>query len=129
MRTYPLEAFLDLQRFLRGVFADIDAVPRPVQEFLAEQQFSEVWAQIRKNTASADALCKRFFRWFDGFMALKLIHYLRDKYYGAQPVCDEAQRLWRMLDPRSDLPPVAVELLRGYRERQRKNWAFSAPPH
>ncbi len=47
--------------------------------FLLTQEFEAVWPKLQANARDADALLLQFHRWFDGFMSLKLIHYLRDK--------------------------------------------------
>jgi hypothetical protein len=100
--TYPLEAFLDLGAIVRSVAslrADPPAahavLPAASRTFLAEQKFESVLEEIRRNTTSDAAFTKRFFRWFDGFRAMKFIHHARDRHYGARPIASESARLLR----------------------------------
>ena len=98
-QTYPLEAFLDLKAFWSNWSADrhVRVNSACMREFLKAQNIDQVLGEIRANTADADAFRRRFVRWFDGFMAMKFVHFARDKYYGARPVQDEAGRLLELL--------------------------------
>lgn len=87
--TYPFEAFADLKAFFEGV----ERLPASMKQFLQEQRLEEKLSEIRKNTASETAFEQRFFRWFNGFMAMKWIHFARDHLYGPRPLPDEARRL------------------------------------
>lgn len=87
--TYPFEAFHDLKMF----FEDPSNPPRAMRDFLEAAGFEAKLREIRANTASDAAFRGRFFRWFNGFMAMKWIHYARDQSYGARPVLEEARRL------------------------------------
>jgi glycosyltransferase involved in cell wall biosynthesis len=102
--TYPLGAFLDLgklfeatrrlyrpgERWTEECTRDL---PDAVRGFLASQGFTEVMKEIHENTADEAAFRKRFFRWLDGFRAMKFLHYARDKHYGAGRIEREAFRL------------------------------------
>jgi len=105
--TYPFEAFEDLKRF----FEDIEHPPSSMCPFLDSQNFKEKLRELRANTATDETFRDRFFRWFNGFMAMKRIHFARDHLYGARPVLDEARRL-------PDLAKAA-DLLDAYRVLQR----------
>lgn len=105
--TYPFEAFLDLKAF----FENVANPPARMREFLQAQDFETKLREIRENTASEQAFRERFFRWFNGFMAMKYIHFARDHYYGARPVAEEARRLPGMSDP--------ADLLAAYRHLQK----------
>ena len=90
-RTYPLQAFDDLRVFLQPVRSlmtqpDLRAAPASIRTFLAEQDFESALAEIRGHTSTAAAFCKRFFRWFDGFRAMKFVHHARDHFYGEEEV-------------------------------------------
>lgn len=93
MQTYPLEAFLDLKAF----FADIEHPPAAMTQFLARLNFTAKLGEIRRNTATPAAFRDRFFRWFNGFMVMKWIHFARDNLYGPRPIPDEAERLLQAL--------------------------------
>ena len=121
LTTYPLEAFVDIRAFLESVTSD-GAIPKTVAEFLEAQGFTRVMGEIRANTATPAAFRKRFFRWFDGFMAMKLIHYLRDQHYGAWPIDAEPRLLLELRDGAMRSEMSVRELLGRYRELQRHGW-------
>jgi glycosyltransferase involved in cell wall biosynthesis len=105
--TYPFEAFQDLKIF----FEDTSNPPPGMWTFLEALAFEQRIREIRQNTASAEAFRDRFFRWFNGFIAMKYVHFARDHLYGARPVLDEARRLPGFAD--------AKDLLGAYRYLQR----------
>ncbi len=48
-----------------------------IRKFFDQQQFSDIWQKILKNTAdNSNAREKAFHVWFDGFKILKFIHFL-----------------------------------------------------
>lgn len=105
--TYPFEAFEDLKQF----FADMHHPPKAMRPFLEAMEHKEKLREICANTASQAAFRDRFFRWFNGFVTMKWIHFARDNFYGARPVLDEARRLPGMGDSK--------DLLATYRHLQR----------
>jgi glycosyltransferase involved in cell wall biosynthesis len=118
--TYPLQAFRDL----KALFGNVDemwekeaprrpALALPLQQFLEQQKFASMVEEIRKNTSSPEAFRKRFFRWFDGFMAMKYIHYARDTAHGP------AQIVPSVCDLLNDSGKTARELLLSLRNIQR----------
>ena len=124
--TYPIEAFQDLKGFLSNVSElakNATTLPESLRAFLATQNFPAVVDEIARNTANDAAYRKRFFRWFDGFMAMKFVHHARDKYYGQRDVCDQAQRLLKLRNvPAAEKSASAFELLEIYRVIQRGGW-------
>ena len=127
LETYPLDAFLDLGKICQlpekaageGFHMDDSSLMDSVKTFLEPLRISEVIEEIKKNTSNSAAFQKRFFRWFDGFMAMKFVHHARDKYYGAREVYGEASRLARLTWPKSEPSSGVKELLGVYRMRQR----------
>ena len=138
--TYPFEGFEDLRVFfgniehpppaLRKFFEASDFGVRRLDVALNSERatdghrerggkpphsetdgFEEKLREMRENTASDEAFRGRFFRWFNGFMAMKYIHFARDNLYSARPVLDEARRLPGFTD--------AADLLAAYRHLQR----------
>jgi len=89
-KTYPFKAFDDLRVFLQSMgslkTADVQGVPESICTFLAEQDFDAALAEIRSHTSTPAAFTKRFFRWFDGFRAMKFVHHARDRFYGEEEV-------------------------------------------
>ena len=121
LATYPLEAFVDIRAFLESVESNRPA-PNTVARFLEQQSFPAVLQEIRKNTATPAAFKKRFFRWFDGFMAMKLVHYLRDQHYGERPVPGEATRFLELTNRKAGAASTTRQILDVYREIQRNAW-------
>lgn len=64
------------------------ALPPAVFTFLEKESFREKLREIRRNTATPAAFRKRFFRWFDPFLAMKYVHHARDHFYANIPVED-----------------------------------------
>ena len=130
--AYPWPAFLDLKSFfdqLPEIYrhedffgrSQVDSLPDSILSFLKKKRFGEALGEIRENTSSEPAFQKRFFRWFNGFLAMKFIHYARDHYYGKGKVTEEAKKLLALLpggDPGSADLSVR-ELLRIYRRIER----------
>ncbi len=123
--SYPLQAFEDL----RWLFADLPALyksdaplddcPPILRQFLNEQSASSHLTQIREHTTTQTSFQKRFFRWFDGFLAMKYIHFARDCAYGP----DDVERVaCELFHHRADVlfaPPTTRDLLLAYRQLQR----------
>ena len=118
--TYPLEAFLDLQRLFDSlplIYRNTAALeehcaghlPASVRGFLRRQRWAEVIKEIRGNTSGEAAFRKRFFHGFDGFEALKFVRFARDCFYGDGEVEKESARLLARLAP-SGTPDVELSL-------------------
>jgi hypothetical protein len=121
--TYPIESFHDL----KDLFANIPALREsnepltklaaPLQQFLTAQYIERTLAEIRTHTTTAETFRARFFRWFDGFLAMKYIHHARDTNYGPSEITHAARTLIRS----RETSPRA--LLLEYRQFQRKGGA------
>jgi glycosyltransferase involved in cell wall biosynthesis len=97
LETYPMQVFRDLKELFDAVRedrlkAELQTVG-PLRSFLEQQSFASVLEEIRKHTSSPEMFRKRFFRWFDGFMAMKYIHFARDTAYGPAEICEAAPEL------------------------------------
>ncbi len=134
VRTYPLQAFLDLREFFdrqpelgrpnESLAPLLTDLPKTVQSFLTGNGFVERLAELRKNTSGAGAFAKRFFGWFNAFFAMKFIHHARDHFYGAAPLEREAADLLSLYDqaPRAVRPNVLCLLGKYRRLNQVENW-------
>ncbi len=134
-KTYPLEAFLDLKQLIErapalyrgGKAGDSEVLaglPRPVREFLAEQKFAAILAEIQRNTSSEAAFRKRFFRWLDGFRAMRFLHYARDRFYGAGAVDEQSASLLARSNDGKARGRDLTELLMIYRGLDRSGGAY-----
>ncbi|SMD38978.1 hypothetical protein SAMN04488029_3980 [Reichenbachiella faecimaris] len=62
--------------------------PQSIQQFVLQEEFI---AQINEFNSQANSLTtfqKRFYQWFDGFKALKFVHFARDTFYPNVPIAD-----------------------------------------
>jgi hypothetical protein len=121
-KTYPLQAFEDLHLFLQSVpflkSSTAVEMPESIRTFLAEQGFENVIEEIRSHTATSAAFTKRFFRWFDGFRAMKFVHHARDHFYGEEEIAIAAERLLVKIG-RAERSHSIIELLQVYRKLDR----------
>jgi hypothetical protein len=124
--SYPLQAFEDL----RGLFADLPALYRSntpplddcrpiLRHFLNDQDASSHLALIREHTTTHSSFQKRFFRWFNGFLAMKYIHFARDRAYGPAEVETVSRELFHRRARILFGPATNRELLLAYRRLQR----------
>ena len=110
--TYPLQAFHDLKQFFSEIEA-LSQIPKPstaplgvpplggllaqlappLQQFLTTQNVTQALAEIRAHTTTPETFRARFFRWFDGFLAMKYIHHARDTAYGPAEITEAAREL------------------------------------
>lgn len=119
-RTYPLRAFEDLRLFLQAVpelqKSDTPAaVPESIRTFLDEQGFAQALDEIRQHTSTPAAFTKRFFRWFDGFRAMKFVHHARDRFYGEEEIASAAHELLARLGHAQPARSM-IDLLNAYRK-------------
>ncbi|MDB6030137.1 MAG: hypothetical protein JWM16_475 [Verrucomicrobiales bacterium] len=124
LKTYPLEAFLDLQSLFTQVrtlgsktFLPSSAfeLPRAISSYLEEQEFGKALEEIESNTASAATFQKRFFGWFNGFQVMKFVHFARDTFYGERVIPVEARKLLELMNQPMDETASVRELLLRYR--------------
>jgi glycosyltransferase involved in cell wall biosynthesis len=122
-RTYPLPAFDDLRVFVQSVPSlitqpDLQSAPASIRTFLGDQDFDAALAGIRGHTSTLAAFTKRFFRWFDGFRAMKFVHHARDHFYGDEEVEIASAKLLERFG-RATTGSSTRELLFAYRRLNR----------
>lgn len=107
---YAPQAFLDLKEFIGHVEAfhtasplevnDIlQSLPVSIREFLEKVNFNKELERIRKQSTSPTTFQKHFFQWFNGFLALKYVHFARDRHYRNVSIKEAARWLLRELAP------------------------------
>ncbi len=130
--SYHYDTFRDLNAFLVVVSslyaADKDtylrimeAQPETVQDFMAKQNLSERIYEIKANSGSFERFHKRFFAWFDGFKALKFVHYCRDHYYEEMELTEAGK--WLLKQHGFTVSCEPSELLGLYRRLDKKRQA------
>ena len=84
-------AYMDTQLFL-------EKIDPKIIEFLIKYDPSKKINEIKKHTSNYSQFTKRFFIWFDAFLLMKYLHFMRDNYYPDIPVLDAANYLLSKLD-------------------------------
>lgn len=125
MATYPVQAFDDLRLLFSQVRSlyrkQPTGLPAMVNEFLHLQAFDATLGELRSNCHSVDSFECRFFRWFNGFLAMKCIHFLREHKYGSASIVESA----KLLLEREGLlcaGHAPHQVLQAYRHLQRRTW-------
>jgi len=87
--TYHPDSFKLIKDFfvqtlekLKNSSSDLSNFPTEFSCFIAQELVEQKLKEIIKNTSSIDAAQKRFFQWFDAFLIMKLLNYLRDEVHG-----------------------------------------------
>lgn len=84
--TYNFESFLEVKKFVDMLpsfyehdISGIQDLHEAFQLFLANNDFANRLKEIHQNTTDYPSFQKRFFVWFDAFLVLKLVHFMRDE--------------------------------------------------
>lgn len=97
------------------------AIPYVLIDFLNAYFFDERIAEIKANSKGFSSFEKRFFRWFNAFMVLKFVHFVRDNAHPNTRVEVAALQFLRKVNhPEADQIRTVNELLEVYRELDRK---------
>ena len=99
--TYDPKIFKELNDLLKRVndFFSGDTVDvaygvsGPNQQFIDQHRSLEKIKLIRANTRDQTQFRKQFFIWFDGFMCMKYVHFMRDQFYPNIPIEKAAGQL------------------------------------
>ena len=92
--TYHPNSFLELRQLVLGMKDIYDHVSfdiglsKGVNEFLASCEADKELKRIHRNTANFDAFCQKFWHWFDAFLLMKYLHFMRDNYHKNISVLD-----------------------------------------
>ncbi|WP_158860334.1 glycosyltransferase [Lunatibacter salilacus] len=102
--TYSSKIYLILKEFFKQVSnwyiqeVSFDNLNPEVAAFLLKHRLKEKINQMKQQSKSHDVFFRRFWQWMDGFMVLKLVHYLRDNGFTNQPVLIVAEDLIREIE-------------------------------
>lgn len=99
--TYAPQSFIDLKQLFKmlslfykknitDIPQDLKGLSTGLQAFLEDYNFIDHLTEIKKNTANRSTFSKRFYRWFDAFMLMKYVHFMRDEYYPNVPIEEAA---------------------------------------
>lgn len=107
--TYGFDSFLLIRRFVEHIpqfysenfkldQLDLQIVKQDVLiKFLSDQEVDSVLEEVRTNSKTQEAFTKRFFKWFDAFQVLKLVHFLRDNGIPNGKIEDETAALFKAI--------------------------------
>lgn len=88
--TYNPKTFKDLKKLIELVthlyeYKDektfLDCLPESIRRYINQINFLDNLLKIKKNSSSKHQFQKSFYNWFNGFHALKYVHFARDNYY------------------------------------------------
>jgi len=130
--TYDPRVFRDLAALVSGIDAYYEMAPGQwrmpaalscaMAAFLDANRITEKHAEIRANCVSPGSFRKRFFRWFDGFRALKFIHHASEHAYSRLPLETACTTLLDWQGRGGELGGAdAEELLLYFRGRDRRS--------
>lgn len=91
-KSYNFNIFKDLKKLfdvvhtfyaltVEEVLTEVNKLPDSVRTYLLENHISEKIIEMQNNSASPIQFLNRLWRWFDGFMVLKYVHFARDNFY------------------------------------------------
>jgi hypothetical protein len=128
--TYNLQAFKYLSEFFKSIpefyitkpeLVTLGGqVPYVLIDFLSSYFFDDRILEISKNSKGLSSFEKRFYRWFNGFMVLKFVHFVRDNAHPNMRVELAALELLRNIGyPNVDRIGSIDELLEIFRKLDR----------
>lgn len=105
---------------LKALFEKLDSLYKgspiqltePITQWLNEVKFYQKVEEIKINTSNFESFTKRFWQYFNGFLLMKCLHYLRDNHYPNEDVRKLASDFLQMEDLSS------TDLLRRFRTLQ-----------
>lgn len=91
-RVYHPDSYEILRTWLQAVesgandpadilLTEARGIAEALAAFLVMRGFESIWPKLQSNVSDTGSFLRQFHRWFDGFMTLKLIHYLRENGY------------------------------------------------
>ena len=129
--TYDFQAFLDLKFFIAQIpiwySKDYrvekewyEALPDPLKNFFGERELLNKLEEIRMNTSGTDSFMKRFFSWFNGLRIIRFLNHSHSEAYSKSDVVVLSTSLLETIFGIQDPPKSAMELLKVYRELERR---------
>ncbi|MDX2189840.1 MAG: glycosyltransferase family 2 protein [Bacteroidota bacterium] len=97
--SYDFRSFLELKKLfdqIVNLYHTIDCqiiikMLHPcLVDFLMKYQFENNVKEIKSNISNYDNFRIRFFKWFDGFMVMKYVHFMRETAFPDKPIIDVA---------------------------------------
>ncbi len=96
IQVFNPDAYRDFRNFLEKVpqlyhysgkwESTFQQFPASIQDFLAHYDYAYYIAESLQHASNENIFLKRFYHWFNAFMALKYLHFARDHYYDNIPI-------------------------------------------
>lgn len=93
------QSFIDLEDLVSSMLEMYESgrfsanLARGVSEFLESIKGEVELNRILANTSDYESFCKQFWHWFDAFLLMKYLHFVRDRYYPDLPVLDAVRQV------------------------------------
>jgi hypothetical protein len=122
--TYAPGGFVMLRQMVHqvaGLFqpgSHLNIAP-PLRSFLESVHVEEKLSEMRQHTRGPESFYKRFFRWFDAFMLMKFVHFIRDHYHPNVPIRDAVSWLTEVSGYSTGKAPSEKDLLQLWRSIDR----------
>jgi hypothetical protein len=120
--TYNPKVFIDFKIFneavsgiweLKMIETFLEGLPASVGSYLESIDFTTQVLKIKKNCRNSQAFHKAFYNWFNGFKALKYVHYARDHFYPNVEIFEAAKWiLTNHAEPHANSKIEALSMLR-----------------
>ena len=92
------------------------SMPTSVQAFLEESEFEKSVTKIVTNSTGYNNFRKSFYNWFNGFKAMKYVHFARDQFYSNIEIEDATQWLAKELLHTSFDQKAKIDMLKTWRK-------------
>lgn len=83
---FDLEVLVDLLPEIYSLQRFGSHLPDSVNSYLESINANDALIRIINNTSDYESFYKMFWHWFDAFVLMKYLHYVRDKFYSNMPV-------------------------------------------
>ncbi|GAB3003847.1 hypothetical protein GCM10027284_21990 [Cyclobacterium sediminis] len=120
--TYHPETYISLKQFFKLVpnlyytVKGLEELPEHLLQFLLEQGVENRLKDMISQSKTANIFVKNFWQWMDGFMVLKMTHYLRDSCHSEMPIDMACSSLLMNLEESIPLSLSLTELLKRYQQ-------------
>lgn len=126
--TYHPDSYPPLKEFVKlvpklykatdKITAEIlDPTSPGLNSFLEKNDFNNELKRINSQSNSEERFLKHFYQWFNGFLTMKYLHYIREHYLEMMPVGRAAKTIQTFIDPNA----ATTDLLKWYRQYDREH--------
>lgn len=101
---YELKSLLDVVKsfYTDDIKTITQQLPEVPKDFIRHHNYEEKISLIKSNCKSLEQFEKQFFIWFDGFLCMKFVHFVRDNYYPNRLINDSVNTLLELNETNSE---------------------------